>query len=668
MSAKVRWGLLGNGSIAQAFARGVGESESGQVVACASRSQTKADEFARAHGIAKAYGSYDALLADKALDAVYISTPHPFHAEWTIKALNAGKHVLCEKPIALNVHQLQAMAEAATLNGRILMEAFMYRCHPQTKRLYDLVREKVVGDVRVIQATFSFKAGFNAESRLFNNDLAGGGIMDVGCYCVSIARLIAGANAGKPTEAPGEVKGQAHIGQTGVDEWAVGTMKFSRGVLAQIATGVAANQDNTLRIFCDQGQIIVPNWFVANRGGSDRGHIEIRRNGKPPETVVIEAERSSFGYEADVFAEGVRTGKLPHPAADVADAMENMAAMDSWRRSCGVVFNQEKPDGYPKVTVAGSTLSKPAEAKIPTGTIGHLDKPVSRLVMGCDNQIWFPHAAVMFDDFFERGGNCFDTAHIYAGGSQEWLLGQWIKLRGVRNEVAVIVKGCHTPYNDPRSLTTQLHISLDRMGIGHADIYMMHRDNPSVPVGEFVDVLNRHVKEGRIKAFGGSNWSLDRVQEANDYASKHRLQGFSVVSNNFSLARMVDPVWGGCIAASDPASRAWLTQTQLSLLSWSSQARGFFLEGRAAPERRDDAELTRCWYSEDNFRRLQRAGELASRHGVRPINIALAYVLRQPFPTFALIGPRTLEETRTSLPGVDVMLTPEELKYLNLET
>jgi aryl-alcohol dehydrogenase-like predicted oxidoreductase len=104
------------------------------------------------------------------------------------------------------------------------------------------------------------------------------------------------------------------------------------------------------------------------------------------------------------------------------------------------------------------------------------------------------------------------------------------------------------------------------------------------------------------------------------------------------------------------------------LLSWSSQARGFFLEGRAAPDKRDDAELTRCWYSDDNFQRLERAKDLAGRYGVRPINIALAYVLHQRFPTFALIGPRTLEETRTSLPGVDVMLTPDEVRYLNLET
>jgi len=197
---------------------------------------------------------------------------------------------------------------------------------------------------------------------------------------------------------------------------------------------------------------------------------------------------------------------------------------------------------------------------------------------------------------------------------------------------------------------------------------MMHRDNLAVPVGEFIDVLNEHKKAGRIKVFGGSNWSIERVQAANDYAASKGLQGFSVVSNNFSLARMVDPVWKGCISASDNASREWFKKTQMTLIPWSSQARGFFVPGRAAPDKKEDAELVRCWYSDDNFQRLERAKELAKKYEVSSINIALAYVLNQPFPTFPLIGPRQLSETRTSLPALDVALTPDEVAYLNLET
>jgi aryl-alcohol dehydrogenase-like predicted oxidoreductase len=201
----------------------------------------------------------------------------------------------------------------------------------------------------------------------------------------------------------------------------------------------------------------------------------------------------------------------------------------------------------------------------------------------------------------------------------------------------------------------------------YLDIYMMHRDNLDVPVGEFVDVLNEHVKAGRIRAFGGSNWTSARMDEANAYAKKKGLQGFSALSNNFSLARMVEAPWNGCLAASDPQSRAWLEETQMPLMPWSSQARGFFVDGLAAPDKRDDQELVRCWYSDDNFQRLSRAQELARKKGVLTINIALAYVLCQPFPTFPLIGPRSLRELHTSLPALEVELSPQEVRWLNLE-
>jgi aryl-alcohol dehydrogenase-like predicted oxidoreductase len=272
----------------------------------------------------------------------------------------------------------------------------------------------------------------------------------------------------------------------------------------------------------------------------------------------------------------------------------------------------------------------------------------------------------MFDDFVEQGGNAFDTAHIYRGGKSEKLLGQWVRNRGIREEIVILDKGAHTPWCNPVDLTRQLYESLDRLQMDYLDIYLMHRDNPQVPVGEFVDVLNEHKKAGRIKSFGGSNWQVGRIEAANAYAKEHGLEGFSALSNNFSLADMIEPVWEGCIAASGAEFRAWLRKTQLPLISWSSQARGFFTD-RARPEDSSDEELARCWYSDDNFRRQARAKELAKKRGVLPINVALAYVLCQPFPTFAIIGPRTLEETRTSLPALGVELTPDEMARLNLE-
>jgi aryl-alcohol dehydrogenase-like predicted oxidoreductase len=168
-----------------------------------------------------------------------------------------------------------------------------------------------------------------------------------------------------------------------------------------------------------------------------------------------------------------------------------------------------------------------------------------------------------------------------------------------------------------------------------------------------------------MRAFGGSNWSIARVEEANAYAKSKGLVGLSCISNNFSLARMVEPLWSGCISASDTESRSWFQKAQMPLFAWSSQARGFFV--RAHPDDRSDTELVRCWYSPDNFQRLERVRHLARERSVSPLNIALAYVLRQPFPTFPLIGPRTLSETRTSLPALDIQLSPHELRWLNLE-
>ncbi|GAA5128268.1 aldo/keto reductase [Pseudonocardia adelaidensis] len=302
---------------------------------------------------------------------------------------------------------------------------------------------------------------------------------------------------------------------------------------------------------------------------------------------------------------------------------------------------------------------------LPSGRISGVDRDISRLVMGCDNQRTPEHAAAMFDDFVARGGNAFDTAHHYADGLMEKLLGQWIADRGARAEVVVIGKGAHTPNCDPPSVTSQLHESLDRLQTDHVDIYFLHRDNPDVPVGEFVDVLNEHVDAGRIRAFGGSNWTTDRIDEANAYAAAHGKRGFAAVSNHFGLARALDVPWEGCEHVTDDTDRQWFERTRTPLFPWSSQARGFFT-GRAAPEDRSDPELVRCFYSDGNFERLARARTLGAQLGVTPTAIALAYVLAQPFPTFALIGPRSVDETRSSTEAARVQLTPEQVAWLDL--
>jgi aryl-alcohol dehydrogenase-like predicted oxidoreductase len=274
-------------------------------------------------------------------------------------------------------------------------------------------------------------------------------------------------------------------------------------------------------------------------------------------------------------------------------------------------------------------------------------------------------AAILFDAYVEQGGNCFDTSWWYGQGAADRIIGRWMAARGLRKDTVVIAKGAHTPGCHPEELTRQLMASLEFLRTDRADIYFMHRDNEQIPVGEFVDVLNEHHRKGRIGVFGGSNWSLARVQAFNTYAAGKGLKGMGGVSNNFSLARMVKPVWDGCIAASEPAFRAWFEQTRTPLFAWSSQARGFFVRGD--PAFTADAELSNAWYSDDNFERLRRARELAATKRVSANNIALAYVLAQRFPLFCLIGPATLGELRTTLPALSVTLTAEEMRWLNLE-
>lgn len=288
------------------------------------------------------------------------------------------------------------------------------------------------------------------------------------------------------------------------------------------------------------------------------------------------------------------------------------------------------------------------------------------MIMGCDNQKTYAHMAAMADYWFSRGGNTFDTAHIYGKGLQEKLFGQWVNSRGIRRDAVIIGKGGHTPYCFPEAVTKQLFESLDRMKLDSVDIYIMHRDNPEVPAGEFIDMLNEHLAAGRFKVFGGSNWTIGRIEEANLYASRGKKQGFSLLNNNFSLARMVQPVWRGCISVSDPVSRGWLTDRQFPNFSWSSQARGFFTE-KSSPGAAPDPGLQRCWYSEENFRRRERARDLAEKKGVLAVNIAAAFVLCQPFPSYALIGPRVLSEAEKSLPALDIRLTGRELDYLELK-
>ena len=657
------WGILGTGSIARTFAQALRSSGAGRLTAVASRSQSSADAFGEAFGAERRYSSYAALLADPQVQAVYIATPHPSHAEWAIRAAEAGKHILCEKPIGLNHAEAMTIVEAARRHGVFLMEAYMYRCHPQIARLVELIQAGAIGEVRAVQAAFSFDSPYDLGGRLLSQALGGGGILDVGGYPVSLARLVAGAARGLPFAEPSEVVALGHLGpESRVDEWSAAILRFPGGIIAQVAAGVRLTMERGARILGSAGSIYLPEPYIP--APDEPARIVLERAGAAPEEILV-GPANSYALEAEAVARHLAERQAPQKRWD--DTLGTMQTLDRWRAALGLVYDAERPDApEQRLPIGGRPLARRPDAPMPYGHIPGLDKPISRLVMGADNQITMPHAAAMFDHFFAHGGTCFDTAYVYASGQSERMLGQWVRNRGLREQVVIIGKGAHTPFCDPEHVTSQLHESLARLQTEYVDIYLLHRDNLAVPVEAFIDVLNEHQRAGRVRLFGASNWSIERVAAANAYAAASGQQGFAAISNNFSLARMVEPVWPGCIAASDPASRAWLARTQTPLFPWSSQARGFFT-GRAHPDDRSDPELARCWYSEDNFRRLERVNQLARERGAAPIAVALAYVLSQPFPTFPLIGPRSLTETRGSLGALAVRLSPEEVRWLNLE-
>ena len=225
----IRWGIIGPGNIANNFADGLKESFSGQLTAIASKNNERRESFGDKYNIDAAlrFSSYDDLLNSENIDAVYISTPHTLHAEWTIKAAGKGKHILCEKPGAVNFKEGQQVIEAVREAGVFYMEGFMYRCHPQIPALANFIKEKKIGEVKNIKSSFGFDMGKTIpESRLFRTDLAGGAILDVGVYPISFSRMIAGAALGKKFINPKSITGTVTMGETGVDEISYATLEF----------------------------------------------------------------------------------------------------------------------------------------------------------------------------------------------------------------------------------------------------------------------------------------------------------------------------------------------------------------------------------------------------------------------------------------------------------
>ncbi len=312
------------------------------------------------------------------------------------------------------------------------------------------------------------------------------------------------------------------------------------------------------------------------------------------------------------------------------------------------------------------------------GRVPGLDKDISRLVQGTvmvngdDTKKEF----ALLDGIYELGCTTFDTAHVYGNGANERAVGQWVRDNNLREKVVIIAKGAHHNQDrkrvTPHDISADIHDSLARFKFEYLDLYILHRDDPSVPVGPIVEVLNEHQKAGHIRAFGGSNWSHQRLDEANRYATEHGQTPFAVSSPNFSLAEQVKEPWENCVSiggSKGKDSRAYYSQHQTPLFTWSSLAGGFF-SGRF---RRDNLEAfseyldklcVMCYCVEENFQRLDRAEELAQKKGLTLPQIAFAYVMNQPLNIYALVGCQTPQEFKANMDAANIKLTPDEMNWL----
>ncbi|HEX2501936.1 MAG TPA: aldo/keto reductase [Methylomirabilota bacterium] len=295
-----------------------------------------------------------------------------------------------------------------------------------------------------------------------------------------------------------------------------------------------------------------------------------------------------------------------------------------------------------------------------------LGRDLSRLVLGTAAYEDAPLdvALDVFDTFRDLGGNVVDTGREY--GNAEPIVGRWLSERGLDQEIVVLTKGAHHDKDtgrkrvNPAEITQDLEASLRALARPSIDVYCLHRDDPEAPVGPILEVLNQHRRAGLIRALGASNWSTARLEEAARYAARHDLEDFAGSSPGLSLAAPQEAPWPGSVTIHERQARAWYERRQLPVFAWASLAGGFFA-GVRSPD------VLRVYENADNRERLDRARTLAARKGATASQVALAWVLHQPFPTYALVGPRSVAELRESVAALDLALTPAESRWLDLE-
>lgn len=328
MISEIRWGILSTGGIAHKFAEGLRTAPGARLLAVASRAQATADQFGDTFAVPRRYDSYAALAADPDIDVIYIGTPHPRHRDDALLCIEAGKAVLLEKPFTLNAADTAYVIAQARARGVFMMEAMWTRCSPVFRRLRGLLDQGALGTIRYISADFGLYREFNAAHRLYNPDLGGGALLDLGIYPVSLASFIMGAQ-------PEAITSLAHLGQTGVDEQNAISFRYANGALAQLSSAVSVETPNEALIVGDRGTVRIPKHFWSPRT------MIVTIDGVQ-ETVAPAYEGNGYNYEADEVMACLNAGKLESGVMPLDETQAIMETMDAIRAPWGLVYPAEQ--------------------------------------------------------------------------------------------------------------------------------------------------------------------------------------------------------------------------------------------------------------------------------------------------------------------------------------
>ena len=328
MVDKIRWGILGTGNIAHQFARGLMGLTDAELVAVGSRKPDHAASFANEFNIPRVHVGYEALAKDEHVDVVYVCTPHPMHAENAVLCLENGRHVLCEKPFTVNHKEALEVVNTAKKYNRFLMEGMWTRFIPATQQVCTWLYEGQIGEVRQLQANFGFRAGVDSKSRLFSLELAGGSLLDVGVYTVSMASMVFGS-------APTSMTSAVSLGETGVDEQACMLFQYANGAMAVLSSAIRVNLHHDVFIMGTEGIIQLHSPFWCSNAATLHIHGQDARH------VDLPIEGNGFNYEAKAVGDCIRKGLTESSVMPLAETLEIMQTLDEIRTQWGLKYPME---------------------------------------------------------------------------------------------------------------------------------------------------------------------------------------------------------------------------------------------------------------------------------------------------------------------------------------